>query len=75
MELNQLKSSRIARGYSQLKLSVAAGISPAMIVAIEKYGYIPGPWVKVKLVKALGVSEATLWPSQDKVNGVNRNGN
>ena len=73
MEFNQFKKSRIARGYSQLKLSVVAGISPAMIVAIEKYGYIPGPWVKAKLVKALGVSEATLWPNQDKATGVNEN--
>ena len=62
MEEEQFRTLRNARGYSQLKLSVIAGISPAMIVAIEKYGYVPGPWVRSKLTAALGVSEASLWP-------------
>jgi len=67
MEMNQLQNRRFALGYSQLKLSVIAGVSPAMIVAIEKYGYMPGPWVRSKLVKVLGVSEAILWPKTKEV--------
>ena len=73
MEMNKLRNRRIALGYSQLKLSVVAGISPAMIVAIEKYGYMPGPSVRAKLIKVLGVSEAILWPSLDRTIGGNRN--
>ena len=63
MEFNQLRNSRVACGYSQLQLSVVAQVSPAMIVAVEKYGYMPGPWVRSKLAKALGVSAEKLWPS------------
>ena len=62
MIVNQLRKWRLKLSYSQLKLSVAAGVSPAMLVAIERYGYLPGPDVRVKLANALGISEAMLWP-------------
>ena len=59
---NEFRHKRLAVGYYQLKLSVLAGISPATIVAIEKYDYMPGPWVRSKLAKALAVPETILWP-------------
>ncbi len=66
MEMNQLRNRRVALGYSQLKLSVDAGVSHVTIVAVEKYGYVPGPRVRSKLTKVLGLAEVTLWPSLDK---------
>lgn len=60
---NGLKRWRKRLDYSQMELSIAAGISPAMIVAIERYGYLPGPEVRAKLAKTLNIEEATLWPS------------
>jgi len=62
MVANQLRQLRLRLSYSQLELSVAAEVSPAMVVAIERYGYTPGPDVRAKIAKALGVSESTLWP-------------
>ena len=46
MEFNQIKMQRVKMGYSQLKLAIVAKVSPATIVAIEKYNYVPGPWVR-----------------------------
>jgi len=64
---SKFKKRRLVQGYSQTKISVLAGVSPAMIVSIEKYGYTPGPAVRAKLVKALGVAEADLWPRLKKL--------
>lgn len=63
---------RNALGYSQQKLSIIAGMSPATIVAIERYGYIPGPWVRRKLARAFRVSETEIWPGLDENSEVNR---
>lgn len=57
---------RKKRGFSQQQLSIIAGMSPATIVAIEKYGYVPGPWVRKKLARALQSSEARIWPGLSK---------
>ena len=59
---NKCLAVRNRRGFSQQKLAVLAGVSPATIVAIEKYGYVPGPWVRRKLARALRASEAGIWP-------------
>jgi len=60
---NGLRKWRHKLSYSQQELAAVAGVSPAMIVTIERYGYLPGPDVRAKLTLALGISEATLWPS------------
>ena len=72
MTNNQCMAIRNKRGYSQQKLSIIARISPATLVAIERYGYVPGPWVRRKLARALRVSESRIWPELDKKLEVNR---
>ena len=69
MVVNQLRKWRLKLSYSQLKLSVAAGVSPAMVVAIERYGYLPGPDVRGRIATALGISEAVIWPSLEVSDG------
>ena len=58
---------RIKLGFRQQELAVQAGISPALIVAIERYGHLPGTDVRAKLAKALGVRESLLWPENTEV--------
>jgi DNA-binding XRE family transcriptional regulator len=72
MTNNQCLVLRDKRGYSQQQLSIMAGISPATLVAIERYGYVPGPWVRRKLARALRVSESRIWPGLDKNSEVSR---
>jgi transcriptional regulator with XRE-family HTH domain len=48
--------------FSQLELSIVAQVSPAMVSAVEKYGYVPGVEVRAKLAGALGVKESVIWP-------------
>lgn len=57
---------RNALGYSQQQLAIMAKISPATIVAIEKYGYMPGAWVRKKLARALKVPETSVWPELNR---------
>jgi DNA-binding XRE family transcriptional regulator len=68
MEINKVKHFRKVGEFSIRELSVVSGISTATIVAIERYGYLPGPDVRAKLVKVLGVSEAVIWPNLEVVN-------
>ena len=63
---NRCLAVRKRRGFSQQRLATLAGMSPATIVAIEKYGYLPGPWVRRKLARALQSSEARIWPGLSK---------
>jgi DNA-binding XRE family transcriptional regulator len=72
MEFNQIKMQRVKMGYSQLKLAIVAKVSPATIVAIEKYNYVPGPWVRSKLAKALIMPETRLWHNLNKDGGSRR---
>ena len=65
MSDNNCVRLRKKRGFSQQQLSIIAGMSPATIVAIEKYGYVPGPWVRRKLARALRASERRIWPGPD----------
>ena len=65
--MSEFKILRCKLGYSQLELSVAAGVSPVMIVAIERYNYIPGPDVRAKLALVLGMAEGAIWPKQQEV--------
>lgn len=62
MRNNRLKQWRHTFKMSQLALSVESKVGPSMVVAIERYGYFPGPKVRAKLTKALGITEAALWP-------------
>ena len=60
--MNRLKEIRSKLRISQLELTVKAHVSPTMIVAIEKYGYIPGSDVREKLAMVLGVPEEQIFP-------------
>jgi len=71
MTVNQLRKEL---HLSQLELSIQSQVSPAMIVAIERYGYKPGPAVRSKIAAALGVKESLLWPDVQS-NEVVTNGN
>jgi len=70
MAENSFKKVRSSLGFPMIELAIKSGVSTATLVGIEKYEYIPGPVVRAKLAKALGVSEATLWPDLAKA-GVN----
>jgi len=72
--VNQLKKWRAQLAYSQQELSIQAKVSPAMLVAVERYNYLPGPEVRTKVANALGISEATIWPGIESTE-VNANGN
>lgn len=61
---NQLREVRQAQDKAQMALAIAAGVSPTIIVAIERHGYLPTPPVRERLAAALGVSVEALWPSQ-----------
>jgi len=63
VEINTLRAKRTKLHYSQLELSIVAGVSPAMVVAIERYLYVPSTEVRTKLAKALNTSEVRIWPS------------
>lgn len=63
---NQLREVRVAAGYSQLKLSIPAHVSPVMIISIEKYDYLLGAVVRAKLAMALKATELTIWPEIGK---------
>lgn len=62
--LNKNNLSRIRRSLnvSQMQVAVNSGVSSATIIGIEKYGYYPGPGVRERLSKALGVTENEIWP-------------
>lgn len=59
---NKLKQRRKQQGFSVRGLSVAAGISTATIVAIERYGDFPSAKTRAKLGRALNMDESMIWP-------------
>jgi transcriptional regulator with XRE-family HTH domain len=60
--MNRVRKFRTERGLPQYTLAVRAGISPAWLSIIERYGHIPGSDIRTRLADALGVSEEALWP-------------
>ena len=60
-------------GFSQQALVVAAGVSIATIVLIEKYGHVPRKNVRARIASALGVKENLIWPDLPKPEA-NKNG-
>lgn len=62
MTFNQVRRCRKVLDFKQQELAVQAHISPALLVAVERYGYLPSPEVRAKLAKALNTSESVLWP-------------
>lgn len=62
-----LKMARQIKGLAQQNLAVRAHTSTAVIVAIERYGHIPGPDLRRRLSAALGIAETELWPESTKI--------
>ena len=62
MTANQLRLWRLKLGFRQQELAALAGVSPALIVAVERYQHLPGEDVRARIAKALGVSQTTIWP-------------
>ena len=67
MRVNQLREYRTKLGIRQQELAVRAGVSPALLVAVERYGHLPGADVRARIAAAMGVSETTLWPGVAEV--------
>jgi transcriptional regulator with XRE-family HTH domain len=62
---SRLRDERLRRQLPQAALAVVAGVSPSLVVAVERYGHRPRPETRARLARALGVSETALWPLRD----------
>jgi transcriptional regulator with XRE-family HTH domain len=60
--MNRVKELRKKRGMSQAELAVKARTSPTMLVMIERYGHRPGPDLRERIARALGVTPEDIWP-------------
>lgn len=58
---SQLKSIRRARGLTIWGLSVISGVSPSLLTAIEKWGYVPSSNTQSRIAEALGVQIEDIW--------------
>jgi len=63
MVANTVRYWRQKLGLRQLELSSKTGVSTSIIVATERYSYIPSKNVRQRLSEGMGVPEETLWPS------------
>ena len=63
---NNLQEVRKQKGLSQLRLSFLTGIPPSDISRIENGWLKPYPGWRKRLARALGVSEAELFPPEEK---------
>ncbi|HUW45632.1 MAG TPA: helix-turn-helix transcriptional regulator [Dehalococcoidia bacterium] len=61
---NNLQGVRKQKGLSQLRLSFLTGIPPSDISRIENGWLKPYPGWRKRLARALGVSEAELFPTE-----------
>ncbi len=62
--MNRLKEFRNRRGFSQLRLAMLTGIAPSDISRIENNWLRPyAGWCK-RLARALGATEAELFPKE-----------
>lgn len=58
---SQLKAARRARGLAIWGLSVMSGVSPSLLTAIEKWGYVPSSNTQMRIADALGVQVEDIW--------------
>ena len=67
---NNFKQLRKQQGFSIIELAARTGVSTAIIVGIERYNLYPGPSVRERLAKVLGVRHhVVIWPSVEANNG------
>jgi lambda repressor-like predicted transcriptional regulator len=62
---SQLKATRRARGLAIWGLSVMSGVSPSLLTAIEKWGYVPGANTQQRIADALGVQVEDIWTQEE----------
>ncbi len=60
--MNRVREFRKAQGLAQLALAVRAGLSPATLVAVERYDYRPTAGVRNRIAAALGREADEVWP-------------
>jgi len=63
--VNNLQRLRKDLGFAQQAVAVRAGVSPTLVVAIERYGYRPTAAVQQRIAAALGCSPSEVWPDED----------
>jgi len=61
---NWLRKYRKERGFKQQELAVVAGVSPALIVNVERYCHFPTEDVRQRISKVLGVDSSVIWPGE-----------
>ncbi|MBT9166118.1 MAG: hypothetical protein DDT25_00791 [Chloroflexi bacterium] len=62
--MNKLRETRKAKGLSQLRLSFLTGIAPCEISRIENNWLRPYRGWRQRLARALGTTEAELFPEE-----------
>ncbi len=60
--MNKLKEIRRARKMPQQALAVLAGVSPSLLVMIERWSYHPSEPTCRRLAAALDVLPSDIWP-------------
>ena len=63
---SQLRAIRRARGLAIWGLSVMSGVSPSLLTAIEKWGYVPGTNTQQRIADALGLQVEDIWIRETK---------
>lgn len=64
---SQLKAARRARGLAIWGLSVMSGVSPSLLTAIEKWGYVPGTDTQQRIADALGLQVEEIWTREPHI--------
>jgi DNA-binding XRE family transcriptional regulator len=59
--VNGLRELRVSRGLSQQAVAVLAHVSPALLVAIERYDYRPTAPVQQRIAAVLKCSPSEIW--------------
>lgn len=62
--MNRLRQIRRERGFSQLRLAMLTGIAPWDISRVENGWIRPYPGWRKRFARALGMSEAELFPTE-----------
>jgi transcriptional regulator with XRE-family HTH domain len=62
---NCLRQLRRAQGLPLYGLAVKASVSPTIVSMIERFDYMPGEPVRLRLAGALGVQPQLIWPDEE----------
>ena len=63
---NRLRELRLERGLVQAEVAVKAGLSPATVGNIERYGFPSSASTRERIAAVLGVDVADIWPPLDE---------